>query len=124
MKIIRSSNQAVVLIMVLAILTILLLLGITFAWITRVERTVSRNYVDLTQAKLYAQSGMNFAFVNLIAQLEKEGLDDSFVYYGEDLNADGQLDSPLEDQNKDGILQVNNCLFGASVKTVIHERSK
>ena len=116
MKTIRSSNQAVVLIMVLAILTILLLLGITFAWITRVERTVSRNYVDLTQAKLYAQSGMHFAFVNLIAQLEKEGLDDSFVYYGEDLNADGQLDSPLEDQNKDGILQVNNCLLGQALR--------
>ena len=50
-----------VLIVALGVMTVLAVLGFVFLTTTRVERAISRNYVDMVRAKMYAQSGLDYA---------------------------------------------------------------
>ncbi|MFC1587461.1 PilX N-terminal domain-containing pilus assembly protein [Planctomycetota bacterium] len=57
-----SQNRGIVLIMVLGVLALLSVLAITFVQITRLEKNISRNYVDHTRAVMAAESGLEYAF--------------------------------------------------------------
>ncbi len=67
----RIGRRGVVLIFAVAMLVLLSLMGATFASVARVERTVSRNYVDLVRARMLASSGVESA----IARLTKDASD-------------------------------------------------
>lgn len=102
-KRVQSTQVGVVLIMVLAVLTLLVILGWAFVNTARIERSVSRSYSDLVRARLVAISGIERA----IGEMQKMGIytdpSDAWVYYGEDLNKNGELNL-LEDINKNGQL--------------------
>ncbi|MFC1587602.1 PilX N-terminal domain-containing pilus assembly protein [Planctomycetota bacterium] len=57
--------DGIVLIVVLGVLALLSVLAITFVSMTRLERSISRNYVDRTRAVLAAESGLEFAIAQL-----------------------------------------------------------
>lgn len=62
--------RGVVLLMVLGVLALLSLLATAFVSLARLERQVSRNYVDRTQALLTAESGVELA----LARIQRECL--------------------------------------------------
>ncbi|MFC1587605.1 PilX N-terminal domain-containing pilus assembly protein [Planctomycetota bacterium] len=59
--------QGIVLLVVLGVLALLSVLAITFVSMTRLERSISRNYVDRTHAVLAAESGIEAAIAQLQA---------------------------------------------------------
>ncbi|GEM_PF-2484941 len=61
MKSMSAARRGVVLLFTIAILSILAILATTFTHISRMERDVSRNYVDHVRAKLLAQAGVERA---------------------------------------------------------------
>lgn len=58
MKVLTGGRRGVVLLVAVAVLSILAILATTFASMSRIERDVSRNYVDHVRAKLLAQAGV------------------------------------------------------------------
>ena len=102
----QRRSRGVVLIVVLGILLVLALLATTFATLQRVERLVSRNYLDGVRAKLLAQSGVEYGISRLRSTFEKEIFyyqsmeAKSWGYYGNDLAEVGNnpvlLNIPLE----------------------------
>ncbi|MFC1587358.1 PilX N-terminal domain-containing pilus assembly protein [Planctomycetota bacterium] len=58
---IPNSQTGIVLLVVLGVLALLSVLAITFVSMTRLERSISRNYVDRTRAILAAESGVEYA---------------------------------------------------------------
>ncbi|MFC1587022.1 PilX N-terminal domain-containing pilus assembly protein [Planctomycetota bacterium] len=62
---IHNPRQGIVLLVVLGVLALLSVLAITFVSMTRLERQISRNYVDHTRAVLAAESGIEAAIAGL-----------------------------------------------------------
>ncbi|MFC1587730.1 hypothetical protein ACFL54_05415 [Planctomycetota bacterium] len=60
-----KSNQGIVLVVVLGVLALLSVLAITFVSITRLERSISRNYVDRTRVVMAAESGIEAAIAEI-----------------------------------------------------------
>lgn len=67
-------NRGAVLIVVLGILFVLTLLATTFANLQQLERSISRNYLDMVRAKLIAMSGVEDATQRITTQLETSGV--------------------------------------------------
>ena len=103
----KNNKSGIVLIVILGVLALLVILGTLFSMLTTLERTTSKNHVDYVQAKLVAQSGIHYAISTAKTYLTPDKID-GLEYYGEDLNANGELDTE-EDQNGDGILQTFDC---------------
>lgn len=89
----HRSSRGFVLIIVLAILSILALLGTTFVSLQSVERDISRNYLDATRANFTASSGIEYALVQLKQVLNSSSgpfvttpLARSMVYFGDQMN--------------------------------------
>ncbi|MFC1587091.1 PilX N-terminal domain-containing pilus assembly protein, partial [Planctomycetota bacterium] len=61
----NRKPAGIVLIVVLGVLALLSVLAITFVSMTRLERSISRNYVDRTRAILAAESGIEYAIRRL-----------------------------------------------------------
>ncbi|MFC1587827.1 PilX N-terminal domain-containing pilus assembly protein [Planctomycetota bacterium] len=61
MQNINRKLGGIVLVVVLGVLALLSVLAITFVSMTRLERSISRNYVDRTRAILAAESGIEYA---------------------------------------------------------------
>ncbi|MFC1588148.1 hypothetical protein ACFL54_07555 [Planctomycetota bacterium] len=66
MQIQNQKPAGMVLLIVLGILGLLSVMAITFVSMTRLERSISRNYVDRTRAIMVAESGVEYA-INQIA---------------------------------------------------------
>ncbi|MFA5793969.1 MAG: hypothetical protein WC980_02695 [Candidatus Brocadiia bacterium] len=101
-----ADKKGVVFIVVLGILVLLVLLGVTFSLVARIDKTSSASYADRVRAKMIAQSGIETAIAKIKAtnaQFPPEAM-----YWGEDANKNGKLDAD-EDQNKNGILNVADC---------------
>ena len=102
----KTGKKGVVFIVVLGVLVLLVLLGVTFSLLSRLDVSGARSYADRIHAKMIAQSGIETAMAKLksnTAQLSQES-----IYYGEDANKNGKLDAD-EDQNKNGQLDVGDC---------------
>lgn len=67
----RTARRGVVMIFAVAILVLLSLMGATFASVSRIERTIARNYVDVVRARMLASAGVESA----IARLSKDASD-------------------------------------------------
>jgi hypothetical protein len=108
-----SGKRGMVLLMVLAVLTLLCLLGLMFVMMANVERSTARAYLDMVRTKLIAQSGIHAAMVNTRTLLTAQGFDiKELEYRGEDLNGDGGITVGLEnyeDQDGDHQLQISDC---------------
>lgn len=101
-----NNKTGVVFIVVLGVLVLLVLLGVTFSLLSRLDVSSAASYADRIHAKMIAQSGIETAMAKLkanTAQLPQES-----IYYGEDANKNGKLDAD-EDQNKNGRLDVGDC---------------
>ncbi|MFC1587526.1 PilX N-terminal domain-containing pilus assembly protein, partial [Planctomycetota bacterium] len=57
----RRKPVGIILIVVLGVLALMSILAITFVSMTRLERSISRNYVDRTRAIMTAESGIEYA---------------------------------------------------------------
>ena len=55
-----------VLLMVLAVLTLMCLLGLMFVLMANMERATARAYLDMVRAKMIAQSGIHAAMANTV----------------------------------------------------------
>lgn len=102
----KPTQAGVVLIMVLAVLTLLAIMGWAFIKTARIERSVSHSYADSVRARLVAQSGIERA----VAELRKwastkaySPANEAWAYTGEDINKNGILDLG-EDLNGNGVL--------------------
>ncbi|MFC1525042.1 hypothetical protein ACFL5I_01495 [Planctomycetota bacterium] len=105
--------------MVLAVLTLLCLLGLMFVMMANMERATARAYLDMVRAKMIAQSGIHAAMVNTRALLTEKGFNiEEMIYYGEDLDASGgeTPSSNLENQDNEGILQTSDCPLYRAVR--------
>ncbi len=67
-------RKGAVLIFAVGVLTVLALLAMTFAQFSRIERNVSRNYVDTVRAKLLAQSGIERAVMEVRRAIQGQGI--------------------------------------------------
>ncbi len=97
-----KQKRGVVLLMVLAVLTVLTILGVIFASLSKVERTVARNYVDSTRARFLAQSGVEMGLIN-IPDLESMQNELPPYLYGlefTDSNSNGRFDPGTNDAIK------------------------
>ncbi|MFC1587446.1 hypothetical protein ACFL54_03965, partial [Planctomycetota bacterium] len=61
----RGGNRGIVLLMVVGVLALLSVLAVTFVSMTRLERSISRNYVAHTRAVLCAESGIDYAIARI-----------------------------------------------------------
>ncbi len=92
------QSRGFVFIIILAVLTILVLIGVVFVLLARLERTHSANYVDSVSARLLAKSGIETALIYMPQyELTDQGLPPT-VYGIEfnDANQNGRYD-PSED---------------------------
>ncbi|MEK7867054.1 MAG: hypothetical protein AAB434_10260 [Planctomycetota bacterium] len=96
-----KGSRGVVLIFSIAVLGMLALLAFTFASISRVERNVSRNYVDQVRSKMLATSGVEVAVGRLTQEIRDPATMLRHKFYGEDMNEDG-VANPGEDVNGNG----------------------
>ncbi len=113
----RQSQRAVVLLVTVAILTILALLASIFATTSKMERLVSRNYVDMARAKMLAVSGVDKTVIGLRNLLLNNAFNTnmSWRYWGEDQNMDNVL-SGSEDINRNGKLDQNSCSLSNALR--------
>ncbi|MBI4833517.1 MAG: hypothetical protein HY811_01685 [Planctomycetes bacterium] len=111
----RKKNNGVVLIMVLAVLTVLSLIGVMLTRLASIERTTSRAYRDLVQAKMLAESGIFYGITTTRALLTDDFYSNAFMYMGEDLNNNGSLDA-LEDSDKNNKLEIYDCPLRRAVR--------
>ncbi|MFC1586861.1 PilX N-terminal domain-containing pilus assembly protein [Planctomycetota bacterium] len=58
---IHNSQHGIVLLFVLGVLALLSVLAIAFVQMTRIEKAISRDYVDRTRALMAAESGIEYA---------------------------------------------------------------
>ncbi|GEM_PF-5085665 len=107
-----NRQRAIVLIVTIAVLTILALLASIFATTSKMERTISRNNVDMVRAKMLAVSGVDKAVIELRNLLLSNAFNTnlSWRYWGEDQNMDNAL-SGAEDLNRNGRIDQNSCLL-------------
>ncbi|MDQ7779035.1 MAG: hypothetical protein RDV41_04925, partial [Planctomycetota bacterium] len=70
----RQVRRGSVLIVALGVMTVLAVLGFVFLSTTKLEREISRNYVDLVRAKFYAQSGLEYAMGEILRQIQGAGI--------------------------------------------------
>ncbi|GEM_PF-2051734 len=96
-----AGRRGVVLIFSIAVLGMLALLAFTFASVSRVERNVSRNYVDQVRSKMLATSGVEVAVGRLTKEIRDPATMLRHKFYGEDMNEDG-TPTPGEDVNGNG----------------------
>ncbi|MFC1588191.1 PilX N-terminal domain-containing pilus assembly protein [Planctomycetota bacterium] len=61
----HDPRRGIVLIVVLGVLALLSVLAITFVSLTRLERSISKNYVDRTKAIMLAESGIEKAIIKV-----------------------------------------------------------
>ncbi|MFC1587734.1 hypothetical protein ACFL54_05435 [Planctomycetota bacterium] len=61
-----SNASGIVLIVVVGVLALLSVLAITFVIMTRLELSISQNYVDQTRANLTAESGIEYAIARIM----------------------------------------------------------
>lgn len=113
----RQSQRAVVLIVTVAVLTILALLASIFATTSKMERLVSRNYVDMARAKMLAVSGVDKTVIELRNLLLNNAFNTnaSWRYWGEDQNMDNAL-SGAEDINRNRLLDQNACTLSNALR--------
>ena len=69
MRPIPESRRGIALIIVLAFLTILILMAVTFTAMMRTERVASRNYTDTVRARHFAQTGLARAMQDIEDEL-------------------------------------------------------
>ncbi len=100
----QRPNRGVVLVVVIGVLSMLSLLAIVFTYTSRMERDISRNYVDLVRAGMLAEAGMERVFSEVRQRIPGQ----TSWYGGEDWNGNGNLAEAVDDQNGnyDGTLQV------------------
>ena len=96
-----TSRRGVVLLFSIAVLAVLAILGATFASISRVERNVSRNYVDHVRSQMLATAGVEVAIARLSREVRDPALLLKHRFFGEDMNENG-LPDPGEDVNGNG----------------------
>ncbi|MFC1588047.1 hypothetical protein ACFL54_07045 [Planctomycetota bacterium] len=60
-----KTRPGIILVMVLGVLALLSVMAITFVSMTRLERSISQNYVDKVRTQLIAESGIDFALQQL-----------------------------------------------------------
>jgi Tfp pilus assembly protein PilX len=101
-----NTKKGVVFIVVLGVLVLLVLLGVTFSLLTRIEKSSSEAYMNQIRAKLIAQSGIETAIAQLRSNTAQ--FPEDAIFWGEDTNKNGKLDTG-EDQNKNGRLDVGDC---------------
>lgn len=101
------NRRGVVLLVVIGVLSVLSLLAIVFTYVSRMERDISRNYLDLVRATLLAQSGMERVMADMKLRIPGQ----ESWYGGEDWNGNGNLAEVVDDQNGnyDGTLQIRTC---------------
>lgn len=80
-------RRGATLVVVLGALFLVAILATVFATLTRMERSISRNYVDQVRAKLIAQTGVDYAINRLYETVQRgwfyQGtFDQSWIYYG------------------------------------------
>ncbi len=68
------SRRGFVLLIVIAFISMLSLLAVTFAMMSRMERAVSGNYIDQVRAKLLAQSGIERAVMEVRRSIQGTGI--------------------------------------------------
>ena len=61
----HRNRQGIILLLVLAVLSLVSILGLTFVSMARLERAISLNYVDRTRAVLAAESGVEYAIARI-----------------------------------------------------------
>ncbi len=71
-----GSRRGVVLLFSIAVLALLSILAVVFATTAKMERNVSRNYVDDARAKMCANSGLELALSTLKELAMRQGWDD------------------------------------------------
>jgi len=125
-----SNNRGVVLLMVLAVLVLLCIIGFIFVAMANLERHIARSYLDMVRAKFLAQSGVHAAVSQAKTLLShQEGFTYGYKYYGEDLDGDaldgaghpdltkrGVISSVWEDQDGNGVLEIENCPVAHAVR--------
>ena len=82
-------RRAVVLLVSVAVLSVLAILATVFATMSRIERSIARNYVDLVRAKLLAVAGIEAG--SKVLRQPTSVPAGRFAYLGEDHNASGDL---------------------------------
>ncbi len=68
----RAREQGVALLMTLGILSLILILAMSFSFTARSDRQLSRNNADLTRARLLARSGLNRVIAALAYQCQSK----------------------------------------------------
>ncbi|MGR3173349.1 MAG: lamin tail domain-containing protein [Candidatus Scalindua sp.] len=86
-----KKEDGFILVVVIGILTILSLLTITFATLSRIETRATRNYTDSVKCEMVAKAGLEHAIYEL--RLDKFGTD-TFAYNNPNLNYDDNYDWP------------------------------
>ncbi len=69
-----KRTKGAVLIFAVGVLTVLALLAAAFTSLSKIERNVSRNYVDTVRAKLLAQSGIEKAVMEVREAIQGQGI--------------------------------------------------
>lgn len=82
-------RRAVVLLVSVAVLSVLAILATVFTTMSRIERSIARNYVDLVRAKLLATAGIEAG--SKVLRQPTSVPAGRFAYLGEDHNASGDL---------------------------------
>lgn len=68
----RAREQGVALLMTLGVLSLILILAMSFSFTARSDRQLSRNNADLTRSRLLARSGLNRVIAALAFQCENQ----------------------------------------------------
>ncbi len=102
-----GRRKGVVLLFSIAVLTIMAILAFTFASISKVERNVSRNYVDHVRSMMLATSGVETAVAHLTEELRDPAGMFKHKFFGEDMNENG-VANPGEDITGNG-WEEENC---------------
>lgn len=89
-------RRGVALITALGLLSLLALIGTTYATMAQVERSVAASYVDKVRARMASQAGVEYAVRRLtqaLAERPHSTSADPWVFRGEDVNGNDVLDA-------------------------------
>lgn len=116
-----DRNRAFVLLIVISMISILSILAVTFAMMTRIERHVSSNYVDMIRAKMLATAGVEDAMLRLRTDASRRMYDattDPWFYAGTYVAGLPQPATKLDDADwpsyRRGTLTVDGQIRGYS----------
>ncbi len=116
-------NKGITLIFSFILLAILATLAITFIVIGYQSQKLAVYHDLLTKASFASDSGAEYAFAKLVADLANGSMYDAtgaWIYFGEDVNKNGKMDAG-EDVNNNGILDIQSHPITMS-KTYSYEK--